>query len=188
MRNISRVAPVGLLIWVSAACGEQIRLPAQGEVFADTLIVYALNGTALGVPTALAIRPLVVVRATGVFDYDIAFDINAAGQAVLFPMKLLAAEEAAVREVGLQKVDTPFEELTSAPRRGYVYDKPLIVGEGDVVAVEAATPCNYPYPQVVFGKLVIDDIDLERRAIHFRAVSDPSCGFRSLVPGELPRN
>jgi hypothetical protein len=48
-------------------------------------------------------------------------------------------------------------------------------------------PCQYPYPSVVYGKLKVDSIVPARRAIFFQVVSDPSCGFRSLVPGELPR-
>jgi hypothetical protein len=103
-------------------------------------------------------------------------------------MKLLAAPEANVRQVGLQTVTTAYEQLTSAPRSGYIYDDPLIVAPGETVAIEAATPCQYPYPQVVFAKLVVDSVNVVSRAIHFRAVTDPSCGFRSLVPGELPKN
>jgi hypothetical protein len=61
--------------------------------------------------------------------------------------------------------------------------------KGDVIAIEAQTfTCPPGYSPVVFGKIVIDSIVAAKRAIYFRAVSDPSCGFRSLVPGELPRN
>jgi hypothetical protein len=172
---------------VTAACGDTQRLPAQGEVFSDTLIVYALRGTDVSYPTALNVRDLVVVRATGVFDYEIAFDIDESGKAVLYPMELLVSEEALFRRVGMQKLTVPFDSLKSAPRGGYVYDQPMTLAEGESVAIEAGVPCQYPYPQVVFGKLVVDSIRPARRAIYFRAVSDPSCGFRSLVPGELPK-
>lgn len=172
---------------VATGCGDTQRLPAQGVVFSDTLIVYALNGTDVSYPTALNVRDLAVVRATGVFDYEIAFDIDANGKAVLYPMELLVAKEASFRRVGLRKLDTPFDSLKSAPRTGYIYDQPMILGEGEAVAIEAGVPCQYPYPQVVFGKLVVDSIRTAKRAIYFRAVSDPSCGFRSLVPGELPK-
>ena len=188
MRHPLRVLVVlAAFIGGAAACGETQRLPAQGPVFSDTLEVYALRGTPVSYPTALNLRDLVVVRATGVFDYEIAFDIDDAGKAVLYPMELLVAEEAAFRRVGMQKLTIPFDSLKSAPRNGYIHDQPMILDEGEAIAIEAGVPCQYPYPQVVFGKLVVDSIRPERRAIYFRAVADPSCGFRSLVPGELPR-
>ena len=171
----------------AAACGDTQRLPAQGAVQSDTLIVYALRGTDVSYPTALNVRELVVVRATGVFDYEIAFDIDESGKAVLYPMELLVAEEASFRRVGMQKLTVHFDSLKSAPRNGYIYDEPMVLGEGESIAIEAGVPCPYPYPQVVFGKLVVDSIRAAKRAIYFRAVSDPSCGFRSLVPGELPK-
>ena len=185
---VRRLLAVALAIGLGTACGDQIRLPAQGVVISDTLIAYALTGSDVSYPTALNVRDLVTVRATGLFNYEVGFDINSAGQAVLYPMSLLAAPEANVRQVGLRTVSGPFEDLTSAPRDGYVYDEALTVDPGETVAIEAATPCQYPYPQVIFGKLVVDSVNIATRAIHFRAVADPSCGFRSLVPGEIPRN
>jgi hypothetical protein len=170
-----------------AACGETQRLPAMGEVVSDTLIVYSLRGTDVSFPTALNLRDLAVVRATGVFDYDIAFDIDDAGNAVLYPMELLVAPEARFRRVGMQKLTVPFEELTSAPRGGYVYDEAVTLAKGESIVIEASVPCQYPYPQIIFGKLKVDSIVPARRAIYFQVVSDPSCGFRSLVPGELPK-
>ena len=187
MRHAFRLLVITSAV-ATAACGETQRLPAMGPVFSDTLIVYALSGTDMSYPTALNIQELAVVRATGVFDYEIAFDIDAAGNAILYPMELLVAEEAPFRRVGLQKLDVAYESLTSAPRTGYVYESPTILAAGESVAIEASVPCQYPYPQVIFGKLKVDSVSVAKRAIYFQAVTDPSCGFRSLVPGELPKN
>ena len=188
MRHAFRLLLVTTAIAVAAACGDTRRLPAIGSVFSDTLIVYALTGTDMSYPTALNVQELVVVRATGVFNYEIAFDIDAAGNAVIYPMELLVAAEAPFRRVGLQKLTVAFADLTSAPRTGYVYDEPAIVAPGESVAIEAQVACPYPYPQVIFGKLKVDSVDVAKRAIYFHAVTDPSCGFRSLVPGEVPRS
>jgi len=182
MRHTFRLLFVAATATLAAACGETQRLPAQGEVFSDTLIVYALSGTDISYPTALNVRELAVVRATGVFDYEIAFDIDATGNAVLYPIEVLVAADVPFRRVGLQKLDLPFDSLTSAPRTGYVYDQPTTLAAGESVAIEASVVCQYPYPQVM-----IDSVSVARRAIYFHAVSDPSCGFRSLVPGELPK-
>ncbi len=184
---VRRLAVVAISALSAAACGDTQRLPAMGPVISDTLIVYALRGTDVTFPTALSLQNLAVVRATGVFDYDLAFDIDASGNAVLYPMELLVAADAPFRRVGLQKLTGPFEELTSAPRAGYIYDRALTLAPGESVVIEAGVPCQYPYPSVVYGKLKVDSVVPARRAIYFHAVSDPSCGFRSLVPGELPK-
>jgi hypothetical protein len=184
---VRRLVTVAVAVASAVACGETQRLPAMGEVISDTLMVYALTGTPVSYPTALNLRDLVIVRATGAFDYEIAFDIDENGNAVLSPMELLVAAEAPFRRVGMQKFTTPFDSLTSAPRTGYVYDQKMILGAGESIVIEAAVPCQYPYPQVIFGKLKVDSISSARRAIYMQVVSDPSCGFRSLVPGTIPR-
>ena len=188
MRHTLRLFVLVTAMAVAAACGDTRRLPAMDRVRADTLMVYALTGTDVSYPTALNVFELAIVRATGVFNYELVFDIDAAGNAVIYPMELLVDEEATVRRVGIQTVAVPYAELTSAPRTGYVYDQPLVVSPGETVAIEAQIPCPYPYPQVIFGKLKVDSVNVAKRVIYFEAVSDPSCGFRSLVPGELPRS
>ncbi len=187
MRFLARLLVVVVAASLTMACGEPRRLPARSAVFGDTLTVYAISGTDLSFPTALNVGALAVVPVTGIFNYEIAFDINAAGEAVLYPVALLAAAETGVRQVGLQVVAGTFAELTSAPRAGYVYDQPLVATTGKVIAIEAGASCPYPYPQVIFAKLVVDSVNVQRRAIYFQAVTDPSCGFRSFLPG-LPKS
>ena len=187
MPRLVRFLFASVAVALTVACGEPRRLPAMDEVFGDTLTVYALSGTDISYPTALNVGQLLVVRASGVFDFQVAFDINAAGEAVIYPVALLAAEEANVRRVGLLPIDTTFEQVTSAPRTGYVYDQPVTLGPGGVVVIEAQIPCPYPYPQLIFSKLVVDSVKVADRAIYIRAVTDPSCGFRSFLPG-LPKS
>jgi hypothetical protein len=187
MRSFARLLLAGAVVPFVSACGEPTRLPPLTSVISDTLTVYALTGTDISFPNALNVGSLVVLRISGVFDYEIAFDIDGAGNAVIIPAALLAAQEVGIRRVGLQKVEESFDELTSAPRTGYVYEQKLVVAPGEAVAIEAGVPCPYPYPQVIFSKLVVDSVNVTNRAIHFHAVTDPSCGFRSFLPG-LPKN
>lgn len=187
MPRFVRILLASAAVSLAIACGEPTRLPARAAVFGDTLTVYALSGTDISYPTALNVGQLLVVRASGVFDYEVAFDINAGGDAVVYPVALLAAQEAGVRRVGLLAMDTTFEDVTSAPRTGYVYDEPVVVEPGGVIAIEAQVPCPYPYPQLIFSKLVVDSVKVAERAIYIRAITDPSCGFRSFLPG-FPKN
>ena len=187
MRYFARLLLAVGALSLTVACGEPRRLPAQGAVFGDTLTVYALSGTDISFPAGLNVGALAVVPVSGVFDFELAFDINAAGEPVIYPVALLAAEEAGVRRVGLQAVPGTFEALTHAPRSGYVYDQPMVATPGKVIAIEAGVSCPYPYPQVIFAKLVVVHVDPERRSIRFHAVTDPSCGFRSFLPG-IPKS
>jgi hypothetical protein len=68
-----------------------------------------------------------------------------------------------------------------------VYDQPLVLEKDDVVVIEAGVPCQYPYPQIIYSKIVIDSVKAADRVIFIRAVTDPSCGFRSFLPG-VPKN
>jgi hypothetical protein len=188
MRRFAPTLLAAAAILLTAACGEPRRLPAQGEVRSGAVTVYALSGTDVSFPTALSLFEIFPVRASGVFDFEVAFDINAAGDVVVYPMALVAQSPAGLRRVGLLEVEGTFEEVTSAPRAQYVYDEPVILEEnGDVVVIESQVPCSYPYPQLIFSKLVVDSVKVAQRAIYARVVTDPSCGFRSFLPG-LPKN
>ena len=187
MRRSVRILLASAAIPFISACGEPTRLPARDEVRSASVTVYALSGTDASRPTALNLYELFPVRATGVFDYEIAFDINAAGEAVIYPLVLVAQSEFGIRRVGLLEVDEAFEDVTSAPRGGYVYDEPVVLSPGEVVVIESEFPCIYPYPRLIFSKLVVDRIDLAQRSVHARVVTDRSCGFRSFLPG-IPKN
>lgn len=187
MRIARRILAAVFITVFTVGCGELDRLPALGEVRSAALTVYALSGTDIGLPSGLNVAALVVVPVTGVFDFQLAFDINAEGQAVIHPVALIAAEGIAVPRVGLLEVEGTFEELTSAPRGPYVYDQSIVATKGKVIAIEAGVPCPQPYPNLVFAKLVVDTVDTARRSIGFRATTDQSCGFRSFLPG-IPKN
>ena len=75
MRHALRLLFVAATATLVLPVGTQ-RLPAMGDVFSDTLIVYALSGTDVSYPTALNVQELAVVRAT-VFRLLDRFDIDA---------------------------------------------------------------------------------------------------------------
>ena len=176
-----------------AACDDPTELIATSAVVHDTLSVYALNDKDFTFPSALNIPELAVVRATGTFSFDIGFDIDQTGRVVLYPMALLASELANLppgsladlHPVGLQKVAVPFDELTRAPDTGYNPDSALVVLPSETIAVQVGAPryCAFPFPQTIYAKLVVDSLQTATRRIFFRITVDPSCGFRSFLPG-----
>jgi hypothetical protein len=54
--------------------------------------------------------------------------------------------------------------------------------------VQSAADCSFSFSTILYTKFVVDSIDVARRAIYFRAVHDPNCGYRNLVAGAVPKN
>jgi hypothetical protein len=189
MRLAASLSLTGLAVLLTTACGDPNRLEAVAATVTDTTVVYALSNPDINLPSAYNIPEITPVRATGAFNYDIAFNISAAGKAVFIPMALLAVDfQTGIHPVGLLKVPGTFDAVTIAPREGYVFDDSLTVDPGEVIVVQATVPryCGFPYPQQMYAKFVVDSVKVAEKAVYFRLVVDPSCGFRSFLPG-IPR-
>jgi hypothetical protein len=155
----------------------------------DTLAVYALTGTPLAYPTALVTPAHTVVRADASVNFDVAFDIDAQGNALLYPFGLVVDQTAERRTVGIRKMTVGFDELKSAPSGGYQYDSVTVAPEGTVAVIQAMrfVECAADFSKTIYSKIVIDDVDTVNRRIAFRILVDPACGFRDLVPGRPKR-
>ena len=182
--RISFVALVGAAIALSA-CRDPLTLVATRDTVTDTLTVYALNGSPLAYPTALITPAHTVVRADADRSFDIAFDIDAAGNALLYPFGMIVDPTVERRTVGIRKMSVQFDSLKRAPTSGFVYDSVTVAPEGTVVVIQATriVECQFDYSRIVYSKIVIDDVDAASRRISFRILVDPACGFRDLVPG-----
>ena len=170
------------------------------SVIADTLTVFALSGTPPSYPAGFLASSGAVTRADGSFNFDVAFDINGSNQVVVYPQKLVGVPCVAgalncggalgAKPVGLQRITVAFDSLTRGPAAGYQFDSTfaLTPGQGLAMQVQSSSQCPLSFSTVMYTKFVIDSIDTVRRAIYFRAVNNPNCGYRSLVPGETPKN
>ena len=171
-----------LLCTVAAltSCGDPTRVRARLEPVSDTLTVFALSGTPLSVPTALNTALRQVVRADPAFNYDVVFDINEAGRAVIYPPLLVGPFGSA----GIQKSTLPFDQLLEAPVSGYDASAAVEVNPGETVVIRAAsTACARELNAFIYSKLVVDSVNTTVRTIHFRLRVDPNCGFRSFAEG-----
>jgi hypothetical protein len=152
---------------------------------------YAMNGTPPSLPSAVGIRGKTVVRIDPSWRFDLAFDIDSVGFVTVHSVKAVASELAQVNRVGFA-IDSvhPFDQIIEAPSTGYKYDtsfalkvgKTLLVDVFDVSCIGQSFIGNN-----IRAKLLVDSIDVPSRGIYFRILSNPNCGFRSLVPG-LPKN
>lgn len=185
-----RLAIIGTLCIAAglSACGDPVALKATNPTTTDTLTVYALAGTPPSLPSALAIPSRQAVRVDGFGGFDVAFDINSAGQAVVYPVNLVVTASGGGRVVGIQKVSGSFESVMAAPRTGYKVDSAVVVNPGEVLAIEAqhngsGDVCGFQLSPYVYAKITIDNINRAVRTLSLRLVTSLNCGFRSFADG-----
>ena len=187
----SRILPICVVAGAAllAACGEDpFAVQARFEIASETLTVYSLNGTPATAPTGLNTPFLAAVRADSSFNFDVAFDIDAAGDIRVIPVSRVGSAFGVTRRIGIATVTQPFDSLRRAPNSGYVFDSTVVVNVGQTFVVQAVTPyCQLDLSPMIYSKLVVDSIDAGTRAIHLRLTADPNCGFMSFLPG-IPEN
>ena len=178
-----------LLVATGAACDDPLRIQPGGETVLDTLTVYSLSGTRPEFPAALW-RPggglgLEPTRIDGTFDFDVAFDLGEGGQVTLYPVGMIGGSFVSNRRVGIQTATGTYEAVERAPTNGYQFDTATVVTAGQTAIVQINDPiaCQFSFSPFVYAKLVVDSVDVARRAIHVRTLLDPNCGFRDLKPG-----
>jgi len=183
-----------------AACDDPNDVDNVSAVFADTLTAFALSGTSPSFPAGYRAAAGAVTRADGNFNFDIAFDIDASNKVVVYPQRfvgvpcrpdlLFCGGTLAAKPVGLVRLTVPFDSLNRAPSVAFEFDSTFVVapGEGLVMQVQDPEDCSLFISSVHYTKLVVDSIDATRRAIFFRTVHNPNCGYRSLVAGVVPKN
>jgi hypothetical protein len=171
------------------ACKDPTNLEASFATSLDTLSVFALSGTPPTYPSAISILAGQAVRVDGGANFDIAFDINTAGKAVIYPVKLVVNLGGGSRPVGLLRVPGIFDSVLTAPKSGYGLDSGLVMTPGEVVVVQSAHNisngdlCQFAINPNLYAKVTVDSLDLASRTIFLRLGFDPNCGFRSFASG-----
>lgn len=172
---------------ILTACGDSQLLRASLPTAQDVYTVFALTGTPAAYPSGLNTYIRSAVRVDGNATFDVAFDIDADGNAVLYPVQKIVSSLAATRRVGFRKVATPFDSLTSAPTGTYS-DSIVVAHAGETVVMQAqrntsGDVCSFDLSPYIYTKLRIDSVFVGTRTIVASAVVDPNCGFRSFEPG-----
>jgi hypothetical protein len=121
-------------------------------------------------------------------SFDVAFDINADGNAILYPVKLIVSSIGGNRPVGLRKVAGTFDSITEAPSGIYQTDTAVVASKGEIVVVEAnrgssGDVCSFNISPNIYTKILVDSIDTASHTITIQTVMDPNCGFRSFATG-----
>jgi hypothetical protein len=187
-----RIAAVTLAAAI-VACGDATRPKATSANIQINYSLYPLSGSPAAVSNAVSFfgGP---TRADATFNFDVAFDVDPSGKLIMYPVRSLAGALAGslATRVGLQPVSGTFETLREAPEVGYDTITVKTITPGQVVAVELIDQltgqCIYSLGgQKTYAKFVVDSVDATRR-LFVRSVVDLNCGYRSLVPDEIPTN
>jgi hypothetical protein len=185
--RISLLGLAAALVLV-AGCGDSNPFRAQFPTELDTYTLFALTGTPAAYPSGLDTYSRTVTRVDGNANFDLAFDINADGNAIIYPVKLIVSAVTGDRVIGLKKVALPFDSILSAPKGTYQADSAVVLAAGESMVIEAnrgssGDVCYLNLSPNIYSKLTVTSIDLVTRTIEVESVIDPNCGFRSFAIG-----
>lgn len=189
--RLLRVVVVALAT-IAVACGDPTRPKATIVNLQLSYSVYGLTGAPPASANAmnLFIGP---ARADASFDFDVALDLDPSGKILVYPVRAIAGPLAGLvpTRVGLQTVTGSFESVRLAPDRGYDTLSVKAIAPGTVVVAElvdlVSGLCIYSLTgQQTYAKFVVDSVIPSTRRFYIRSVSDPNCGYKSLVPDSIP--
>jgi hypothetical protein len=170
------------------ACGDPTSLRASSITTTDTLSVFALSGTPPSYPSGVSIVAGRAVQVDGFAGFDVALDLDASGNAVVYPPRLVVNSIGGARLVGLQKIAGSFESVLEAPKTGFETDASFVLAPGETVVIQAphngsGDICQFALTPYIYAKIAIDSVSLATRTLYLRMGVDPNCGFRSFVSG-----
>ena len=186
--RLALVATMSFVV-VLNACGGPTSLRANSITSVDTLSLFALSGTPPSYPSGIAVLARSRVRVDGFALFDVAFDIDATGKAVVYPVRLVVASPGGSRAVGLIKIAGAFDAVTQAPNTGYQTDSSYVLNPGETVVIQ--TPhnvqqgdlCAFTISPNIYAKIAVDSVNVASRTLFLRLGLDPNCGFRSFATG-----
>ncbi|HEY4131909.1 MAG TPA: hypothetical protein VGM50_14915 [Gemmatimonadaceae bacterium] len=189
-RKIAAFVAATLVLATAAACGDLTGVPASLPTLSDSGIVYALNGAPPGAPTALHMFSGTLLAADGSFIFDVAFDIDSAGNVVVLPEPAVASGLVTNHTVSLATVPDAYDALGSAPKITYRADTALVTKPNVTIVAQSSDPnaCGVSLTgTTLYAKIVVTSVDLVNRQLKVRFTSDPNCGFRSFSSG-IPKD
>ncbi len=173
------------VVLFSSGCDNSLALPpANVANIIDTVTLHALQGTPITTASGFDMILQLAARTdrqTG--GFDIAFDIDDEGRALIFTTGALGLSV----KSGIQMADRAFGDIVIAPLEGYELDSALVVGVDSVFIVRsrpASRGCVFFLGQLPrYGKFQVLDVSLETRQITLENLVNVNCGYRSLESG-----
>lgn len=183
---LRRLALPALLLCagVLGACSDPLTAKATDLNVTQPFLLHALTGSQLPFASALSLPARSVTRVDGSFAFDVAFDINASGDIILYPVGMVGQNPTGNRRVGIMKPGTLYDAITEAPKTGYMVDTATVVKVGEAAIVQAQeTACSLSVTPYYYAKVVVDSVNLPSRVLYGRTMINTNCGFRQLIAG-----
>lgn len=180
-------ASLALGLLTVTACGNTGLQPGIDANVIDTISLYAVDGTALNLPSAFSIAKPNAVRTDLTTNFDFVFNLTPLDSAVFLPT---GAVHLGVGSA-IQKMapGTSFAAVTIAPGGVYQDTFPVTVDSGTVVVVRSRPVSQSALSVCVTGvgylyaKVQVLAIDTLARRIELQILANQNCGYRSLTPG-----
>ena len=173
-----------VVIWTAVACGDSTGLPpATIPNWVDTITLAAIQNTPIPDASALDILTARKTRTDQGQPFDLLFDIDSTGNAMLIPAGLLGFPA----ESGWRTTTQEFSAITSAPTEDYTGDQELVLAVGDVFFARSrssGTGCEIlgtALPR--YGKFHVLALDTQERTVTLETMVDLNCGYRGLEIG-----
>lgn len=172
---------------VLTACDDPALLRASLPTVEDVYTVFALTGTPAAYPSGINTYARAAVRVDANAAFDVAFDIDPDGHAILYPVQKIVSQLGGTHKVGLRKVSGTFAELTLAPTGTYA-DSTIVASKGDIVIVQSTQngangACQFDISPYIYTKVLVDSIAVDTKTVVLQTVLNPNCGFRSFEAG-----
>ena len=172
---------------ILSACGDPQSLRASLSTVTDVYTVFALTGTPAAYPSGINTYFRSAVRVDGNANFDVALDLNDAGDVVIYPVQKIVSSLGTARRVGLRRVSGTFDSVLEAPSGTYA-DSVLVAKKGDIVILQSqrngqGDACQFDFSPYIYTKMLVDSIAPATRTIVVQTVLDPNCGFRSFEAG-----
>lgn len=171
----------GVLAATLTACEDPLssrRAPVPDEPSEATLI--SLEDGDLRDASAFDVTGPEPVRTDQTPGWDFAVARAEGGGLVFAPRNVLLGGSSAA---GLQRVQSPFDELEAAPEGGYVTDETVPVDSGAVYAVRSRRDPAVTVNCFRFLKLEVLSVDRSGGLVTVRYLGNPNCGRRTLRAG-----
>lgn len=191
-----RVAIVALAVLV-AACGSATKPKAYLVNSLTTDTIYSFPGAPVNASTAINFLTG-ALPASSAFAFDVAFDLDASGNTLVYPVRIVGGAlanlqraylgQSALPRVGLQILPGSFDAITAVPTTGYDTLAIQKLVPGAVLVANVLDPtCVYSVAgQTIAAKLTVDSVNTTTRKIYLRSVVDPNCGYLSVMPDSIP--
>ncbi len=171
------------MLAASVGCGGDLGFPpAAFENEIDTLVLAALTGTPVNVPSGYDLVAARRARTDLNEEFDFAFEIDSTDTGALLTSTLVGRRT----EAGIVPLNVPFDSIFTAPEEGYVTDSVVTVGAGDTFVARSRftlTGCTVAASLPRYGKFEVLAIDLQERTVEFKMLVNVNCGYRDLEPG-----